>query len=71
MKFKVTQTDIHGNVIDVSTIDVDVTEEELEEEMKLYCSCDEIDDNPQYVENHLGVNHGYICRRCKKFIQIG
>lgn len=51
------------------------TEKDLQKENALYCSCNYLENNPGinsiYVENHLGVNHGWICPSCKKFTQIG
>lgn len=51
------------------------TEKDLEKEQALYCSCDYLEKHPEkrseYVKNHLGVNHGWICPSCKKFTQIG
>lgn len=50
-------------------------EKELEEERNLYCDCEEPDPNPEYKPDgveHLGVTkHGWICRKCGKFTQIG
>ena len=49
-----------------------VSEEELESyRRRLFCSCKEPDSEPEYREGHLGVNHGWVCRKCDKFVQIG
>lgn len=55
----------------LETTEINISEEALNEYMALFCNCEEEDDNPQYVENHMGVNHGWICRKCRKFVQIG
>ena len=49
-------------------------EEQAKEEEKLWCKCSntkESVEDAEYVENYLGVKHGYICPKCKKFVQIG
>lgn len=55
-------------------IKIQLTEEqkkEMEEFRKLFCSCDNQSKNAQYVEGHMGVNHGWICTNCDHFVQIG
>ena len=64
MKFTLTETDINGNPINTTEIDLDVTEKEMEEYNNLFCKCD-------YLEHYKGVNHGWICPKCKHFVQIG
>lgn len=48
---------------------------EMEAERKLYCDCEEPDPNPEYKPDGvelLGVTkHGWVCRKCGKFTQIG
>lgn len=44
---------------------------EMEEYRKLFCSCDNQSEIPQYVEGHMGVHHGWICTNCNHFVQIG
>lgn len=51
--------------------------EQLNEEMKIYCDCDEPDEYPYYVKSHKikGVgtvnHHGWVCHKCNKYIQVG
>ena len=75
MKFTLTEIDDKGNKIGVSELDLDATEKEIEEYDKLFCKCDYLkkhpDEKPKYVENHKGINHGWICPKCNLFIQIG
>lgn len=52
------------------------TEEEKAEVNKyaeLFCDCKDKDedDHPRYAEGHMGVNHGWVCNTCDKFVQIG
>ena len=51
------------------------SKEEWDAEMALYCDCDEPDEEPGYKPDgvdHLGcTKHGWICRKCGKFVQIG
>ena len=77
MKIHVAYQDENGNITE-SDIQLDLTPEEEEffkESEKLYCKCDYLEKHPRanekYVENYKGVNNGYICPGCKKFIQIG
>ena len=49
-------------------------EELLEEEEDLWCDCGGAEDpniEPEYVEDYMGVSHGWICPNCGKFVQIG
>ena len=75
MKFTLTETDINGNPINTTEIDLDVTEKEMEEYNNLFCKCDYLEKHPninaEYVEHYKGVNHGWICPKCKHFVQIG
>lgn len=77
MQFTLTQVsaDDPNKVIDTTTVDLDITEEDMVAYEKLFCDCGYLDTHPQmnaiYVENHMGVNHGWICPKCKKFVQIG
>lgn len=41
-----------------------------QEEAKLYCDCGS-DVDPEYVEDYMGVRHGWVCPDCGKFRQIG
>ena len=54
---------------------MDITKEELEEYEALFCECHYLEQHPnsnaEYVEKYNGVNHGWICPKCKKFTQIG
>ena len=47
----------------------------MEEYNNLFCKCDYFEKhpniNPEYVEHYKGVNHGWICPKCKHFVQIG
>lgn len=75
MKINVTETDIKGNPINTTELDLDITQEELEEYGKLFCSCNYLKKHPniypEYVEHYKNVSHGWICPKCKKFVQIG
>ena len=77
MKFTLTQVsaDDTNKIIGTTTLDIGITEEELEEYEKLFCECGYLDKHPNvhatYMEDHLGVDHGWICPNCKKFVQIG
>ena len=57
--------------------DLGISEEAFEKEMACYCDCDEPDEHPEYVESAYieGVgqvnHHGWLCRKCKKYVQIG
>ncbi len=52
-----------------------ITQEDLDNEAKLYCDCDEPDDEPYYKPDGkvlMGVRkHGWVCHKCNKFVQIG
>ena len=79
MKMKINLVDNNEKsepeVITVNLKDLGITKKDLEEYKKLFCKCNYLKENPnipvEYVENYLGVNHGYICPKCKKFVQIG
>ena len=75
MKFTLREIDDKGNEIKVTELDMDITQEEFEEYQDLYCECDYLEKHPklhpEYVENYNGVSHGWICPKCKKFVQIG
>lgn len=75
MKFTLTEVDQNGNKIETTELDMDITQEELDEYSKLFCKCDYLEkhpnENPIYVENYNSVSHGWICPHCKKFVQIG
>jgi len=53
----------------------DEEKDELEADKDIWCECEEPDEEPVYKpdgEDHLGVTkHGWICRKCDKFVQIG
>ena len=72
MKIKLIETDINGN--DAKKFNY-FTKEELEEYEALFCECHYLEQHPnsnaEYVEKYNGVNHGWICPKCKKFTQIG
>jgi hypothetical protein len=36
-----------------------------------HCNNEEYANNAIYVEDYKGVNHGWICPHCRKFVQIG
>lgn len=43
-------------------------------EHSIWCECEnreELSEYAEYVEHYKGVNHGWICPECKKFVQIG
>lgn len=50
---------------------------QVEEEMKIYCDCEEPDDSPFFVEQWTvpGVglvrHHGWVCGKCRKYVQVG
>ena len=51
-------------------------DEKVKEEEKLWCKCGTMDHpenkvEAKYVENYMGVDHGWICPNCGKFVQIG
>lgn len=84
MKFKLQQTDIHGNPIGEPTeLDIDITEEEWKKDHQLFCSCGYLEeenpqDVPEYTEsayikeiNEYVNKHGWLCPRCQKYVQIG
>lgn len=76
MKFTLTQIDIETNKkIATTELDMNITEKEMNEYSQLWCDCNYLKSNPdkqpKYVENYKGVSHGWICPKCKKFIQIG
>lgn len=59
----------------IEEIELDISDDDFNEYLKLFCDCGYIEDNPhispEYVEGHMGVDHGWICPKCKKFVQIG
>ena len=72
MEITLTEVDLKGNKIGETKIDMDVTKEEMKEYDALFCKCKNPNhDNAKYVENYMGVSHGWICPKCKKFLQIG
>lgn len=71
MDFNLTLVNANGEPIEEHVVSLDITEEELEAEKELFCTCDQPDKSPDYVENYLGVSHGWICKKCGKFVQIG
>lgn len=46
---------------------------DLKEDMidTVWCHCGYTGSNADYVEHYKGVNHGWICPKCKRFIQVG
>lgn len=75
MLIHLTEVDDKGKPIGVTDINTSFTEQELDEYKELFCKCDYLEKhpklNPEYVENYNGISHGWICPKCKKFIQIG
>ena len=76
MKFSLTEVDIKTNEeIRTTELEIDITQEELDEYSKLFCNCNYLQEHPnkqaEYVEHYKGVSHGWICPKCKKFVQIG
>lgn len=75
MKITLTEVDLNGNEIGTTELDMEITQEEIDAYSKLFCECDYLEKHPNsstiYVKNYKGVNHGYICPKCKKFSQIG
>ena len=63
--------------ISLSWADFGITDEDLEREMAIYCDCDEPDEHPEYADRKVieGVglvdHHGWICRKCGKYVQVG
>lgn len=49
----------------------------IEQEMKIYCDCEEPDNEPYYVEKirikGVGMvkHHGWVCGYCNKYVQVG
>ncbi len=37
---------------------------------RVWCTCED-KNHTDYVEHYKGVNHGWICLKCKRFVQIG
>ena len=62
--------------VSFSLEDLGITQEEFEREMQIYCDCDE-PEAPYYVDYaripNVGVvdHHGWICKRCGKYAQVG
>lgn len=60
----------------ISLSDLGISAEEFEKEMAIYCDCDEPDENPMYVDKAeiegvgLVEHHGWICRKCGKYVQV-
>lgn len=75
MKFTLTEVDQNGNKIETTELNMDITQEELDEYSKLFCKCDYLEKHPninaEYVEHYKDVSHGWICPKCKHFVQIG
>lgn len=73
MVWNITLTDVNGN--EIKKVEVDMPkefDERAKEEEKLWCRCGyETDGDAEYVEDYLGVDHGWICPKCQKFVQIG
>lgn len=61
----------------ISLAELGISQEEIEREMAIYCDCENPDENPQYVNkiNIKGVgmvnHHGWVCRCCGKYVQVG
>lgn len=58
------------NVVTI-VLETEEEKQEMAEYAKLFCNCKEPSETPEYVTNHNGVNHGWICTKCDKFVQIG
>lgn len=81
MKFSVTQTDTQGNPLETVELDIDMSNEELQRELMIYCTCGYLDENPDdtavYTEGAVieGVgpvnHHGWLCPKCGKYVQVG
>ena len=82
MEFILHEVDRNGNPIKApETINLEVTKEEYERELEIFCDCDYLEnhpkESPKYVESakipKIGkVNHhGWICPGCKKYTQVG
>ena len=83
MDFNVQMVDAHGEPVgDAKTVSLNMSEEDLEKEMKIYCDCGYLEEKnpvlqPKYVTrkkikdvgwvNH----HGWICPKCGKYVQVG
>lgn len=56
-------------------LETEEEKEKLAEYQKLFCDCEidhtEEENAPRYEEGHLGVDHGWVCEECDKFVQIG
>lgn len=66
--------DSYIKTIKIESIDLEelgISKEDWDEYLGLFCKCDKPSEDHVYVKNYNGVNHGYICTKCKKFIQIG
>ena len=63
------EEDLDGNVL--SKTEVNVSDDEMDEFSKLFCECENPDSEPKFRRNYMGVNHGWVCRKCGKFVQIG
>ncbi len=55
--------------------DIGYTQEQWDAEMALYCDCDEPDEHPTFKPDGVPLmgckKHGWVCRKCNKFVQIG
>lgn len=76
MQFTLNEVDFKtGEVLETTQVEMDYSKEELEAFYDLFCECDYLDNNPKvqpkFVTNYKGVSHGWICPKCRKFVQIG
>lgn len=65
---------IHNPQGKIEKMEIPLTKEikkELKRIDKLSCKCEKPDDCPSFVKNYKGVSHGYICKKCGKFVQFG
>ena len=59
----------------ISIEELGITEEQWKAYMDLFCNCEEPDDHPRYKPDGVDLmgctKHGWVCRKCNKFVQIG
>lgn len=74
MAWTITVHDAKGNVKEHKINLSKETEDAIENGgyTKIWCNCKNPDrNNLIYKKNYLGVNHGYVCPKCKKYVEIG
>ena len=61
----------------ISLDELGISQERLEEELKIYCDCDEEQGDLTYTNGTTieGVgfvgHHGWLCPKCHKYVQVG